>query len=154
MKAWKVTLRSSSGEEQIFNLIDLQDIVGKYIIFSSEWYDKFLEHLESSYTLLPLTLEEVVSPDGTLILTPQKYASYMFLLYKYMFKRYLPVSYLLKVDKEKNVHLIAVYPKVFAEAIKGNPTIAKTPLETLITSPEKVKLKQLIIAIPPTPGFR
>ena len=151
MKVWKVTLRSSNGEKQVFNLIDLQDIVGQYLVFKSEWYNKFLEHLESSYTLLPLTLEEVISPDGVPVLTPQKYASYMFLLYKYMFKRYLPVSYLLRIDEKRNVHLTAVYPKVFAEAIKGKPIIAKTPLETLVTSPEKVKFKQLIIAIPPTP---
>ena len=151
MKVWKVTLRSSNGKKQVFNLIDLQDIAGQYIVFGSEWYDKFLEHLESSYTLLPLTLEEVVSPDGIPVLTPQKYASYMFLLYRYMFKRYLPVSYLLKIDEKRNVHLMAIYPEVFAEAVKGNLNIAKIPLESLVTSPEKVKLKQLIIAIPPTP---
>jgi len=151
MKVWKVTLRASNGRKQVFNLIDLQDIAGQYIVFGSEWYDKFLEHLELSYTLLPLTLEEIVSPDGTLGLTPQKYASYMFLLYKYRFKRYLPVSYLLRVDEDKNVHLVAVFPDVFAEAIKGKPKIAQIPLESLVTSPEKVELKKLIIAIPPTP---
>jgi len=151
MKVWKVTLRSENGEKQVFNLIDLQNLVGQYIIFESKWYDKFLEHLESSYTLLPLTLEEVVSPDGVPVLTPQKYASYMFLLYRYMFKRYLPVSYLLRIDEKRNVHLMAIYPEVFAEAVKGDLNIAKIPLESLITFPEKVKLKQLIIAIPPTP---
>jgi len=150
MKVWKVTLRSENGEKQVFNLIDLQNLVGQYIIFESKWYDKFLEHLESSYTLLPLTLEEVVSPDGVPVLTPQKYASYMFLLYRYMFKRYLPVSYLLRIDEKRNVHLMAIYPEVFAEAVKGDLNIAKIPLESLITFPEKVKLKQLIIAIPPT----
>ncbi|MHA1582495.1 MAG: hypothetical protein ACTSYM_08425 [Candidatus Baldrarchaeia archaeon] len=151
MKVWKVSLRSENGEKQIFNLLDLQDLVGQYIVFESKWYDKFLERLESSYTLLPLTLEEVVSPDGIPVLTPQKYASYMFLLYRYVFKRYLPVSYLLKIDEERNVHLMAIYPEVFAEAVKGDLNIAKIPLESLVTSPEKVKLKQLIIAIPPTP---
>jgi len=151
MKVWKVTLRSENGEKQVFNLIDLHNLVGQYIIFESKWYDKFLEHLESSYTLLPLTLEEVVSPDGVPVLTPQKYASYMFLLYRYMFKRYLPVSYLLRIDEKRNVHLMAIYPEVFAEAVKGDLNIAKIPLESLITFPEKVKLKQLIIAIPPTP---
>jgi len=150
MKVWKVTLRSENGEKQVFNLIDLHNLVGQYIIFESKWYDKFLEHLESSYTLLPLTLEEVVSPDGVPVLTPQKYASYMFLLYRYMFKRYLPVSYLLRIDEKRNVHLMAIYPEVFAEAVKGDLNIAKIPLESLITFPEKVKLKQLIIAIPPT----
>lgn len=151
MDTWKVTLKSSSGEELVFNLIDIKSITEKYPVLSSEWYNKFLERLESDFALLPLTLEEVVSPEGKLVLTPQKYASYMFILYKYMFKRYLPVSYLLKVDKNKNVHLIAIYPEALAEAVKEKPDKVQIPLESLIKTPEKVKLKQLILAIPPTP---
>lgn len=154
MNMWKVTLKSSSGEELVFNLIDIKSIAKKYPVLSSEWYDKFLERLESNFTLLPLTLEEIVSPEGELVLTPKKYASYMFILYKYMFKRYLPISYLLKVDRSKSVHLIAVYPEAFAKALKEKPDKVQTPLEALITSPEKVELKQLILAIPPTPKMK